>query len=182
MIIKMMDAYRNYARRHPLRFIGINLILVVLWTTVIMRFSGESADISGDRSARILVGIVNTIAPDADVTLDNYETNPRLHNSERVIRKIAHMTEYGLLSFLLFSFLFGFRDLDRKYAYVLPVAFTAVLGTVDEINQTRVAGRYGSLFDVCVDVFAAVIAVLIARRLTLRYRSFSLRRNKDLHV
>ena len=177
-----MDAYRTYARRHPIRFIGINLILVLLWITVIMGFSGESADISGDRSARVLVGIVNVIAPDANVTLDNYEEDPRLHNSERVVRKLAHMTEYGLLAFLLFSFLFGFRDLDRKYAYIVPVVFVACLGTIDEINQTRVAGRYGSLFDVCVDVAAAVIAVLIARRLTLRYRSLSLRQSKDPHV
>ena len=171
MILKIMDAYRFYARRHPIRFMLINFILVAAWICVIMGFSGESADVSGDRSAKVLVGIVNAIAPDSNVTLDNYETDPRLHNSEKVVRKLAHMTEYGLLAFLLFSFLFGFRDLPRKYAYIIPVAAVALLGTIDEINQTRVAGRYGSLFDVTVDVVAAGIAVFIARLLTRRYRS-----------
>ena len=186
MIYKMMDAYRQFARKHPIRFITINLILVVVWTAVIMGFSGENADVSGDRSAKILVGIVNVISPDSNVTLENYEACPDsfpfLQNSERVVRKAAHMTEYGLLAFLIFSFLFGFRDLERKYSYILPVIGVAALGTVDEINQTRVAGRYGSLFDVCVDVTAAVIAALIARHLTLRYRSRLLRQNMDPHV
>ena len=170
MILKIMDAYRIYARRHPIRFMLINIILVAVWICVIMGFSGESADVSGDRSAKVLVGIVNAIAPDANVTLDNYKTNPGLFNSEKVVRKLAHMTEYGLLAFLIFSFLFGFRDLPRRYAYIVPVASVALLGTIDEINQTRVAGRYGSLFDVTVDVVAAIVAVSISRFLTRCYR------------
>lgn len=177
----MMDAYRRFARRHPIRFLSISLVLVVCQVALIMHFSGENADISGARSAKVLVGIVNVIAPTADVTLDNYETLPALHNSEKVVRKIAHMIEYGVLSFLVYSFLFGFRDLDRRYAYILPVVFVAVLGMLDEKNQTTITGRYGSWFDVSVDIFASVIAVTAAYRLTRRYREET-RRNKDLTV
>lgn len=168
--LSVLDAYRRYARRHPLRFIGINIILVVLWITVIMRFSGENADISGNRSARILVGIVNTIAPKANVTLDNYESVEALHNSEKVVRKVAHMIEYGILTCLLWALFFGFRNLPRKYAYILPVVFVFFLGMIDEKNQTTIDGRYGSWFDVGVDVLASVITVYLAYRLTKRYR------------
>ncbi len=175
----MMDAYRRFARRHPIRFLCISIALVLCQIVVIMHFSGEEADISGARSARVLVGIVNVVAPSADVTLENYETVPALHNSEKVVRKVAHMIEYGLLSFLMWSVFFAFRDLPRKYAYILPVVFTALLGIIDEKNQTTVTGRYGSWFDVSVDVAASVIAVWIAYLLTKRYRQGKMCRNTD---
>ena len=174
--VRILDAYRRFARRHPIRFIGINIVLVVLWTCVIMRFSGENADISGPRSARVLVGLVNVVAPSANITLENYESVAALHNSEKVIRKLAHAVEYGFLAFLVFAVLFGFRDLPRKYTYVLPVMFVMGLGIIDEKNQTMVSGRYGSWFDVCVDTIAAVIVVILLRHLTMRYR---LRKNRE---
>ncbi len=166
-----MDAYRRYARRHPLHFIGINLILVVLWVGVIMHFSGENADISGGRSARLLVGLVNTVAPSANVTMDNYKSMDALFNAEKVIRKLAHMIEYSVLSILIWSVCFGFRKMPRKYAYILPVIFTASIAVIDERNQTTISGRYGSWFDVCVDITASIITVILAYRLTRRYRA-----------
>ncbi len=180
IIVKMMDAYRRYARRHPLRFLGINLILAALWVVVIMHFSGENADISGNRSAKLLVGIVNTVAPSKNVTLYNYRSDAALFNAEKVIRKLAHMTEYALLAFLIWSLCFGLRTLPRKYAYIIPVIFTAVLAVIDEKNQTTITGRYGSWFDVGVDITASLIAVTIAFHLTKRYRrQKSLEANRD---
>ncbi len=167
---KTMDAYRRFARRHPLRFIGISIILVILWISVIMFFSDENADQSGYRSASVLVGIINAVAPDANVTMENYEQIPALENSERVVRKLAHMTEYGILTALVWSLCFGFRDIPRNYSYLIPVLVTFCVGITDEANQTTVDGRYGSWFDVCVDTSAAVITVAIARYLTNRYR------------
>ncbi len=178
----MMDAYRRYSRRHPVRFISINLILVLVWIAVIMGFSSEDADVSGDRSARVLVGIVNVIDPDANVTLENYQSFPGLENSERIVRKLAHMTEYGLLALLMFSFLYGFKDLPRKQNYIIPVAFVALLGTIDEIHQTTVAGRYGSLFDVCVDTSAAFIVICLVHHLVYRFRIYSAKKNRGQSV
>lgn len=180
--VRLLDAYRRFARRHPIRFIGINIVLAILWTCVIMRFSGENADISGPRSAKVLVGIVNVVAPSANVTLENYESVAALHNSEKVIRKIAHMIEYGFLTALIFAVFFGFRNMPRKYSYIFPVLFVLGLGIIDEKNQTTVSGRYGSWFDVCVDVAAAVIVVSLLHRLTMRYRHRKIRENSNPSV
>ena len=169
-VMKIMDAYRRFARRHPLRFIGTCIILICVWTVVIMKFSGENADISGNRSARVLVGIVNAVAPSADITLDNYEQVLALHNCEKVVRKFAHMIEYGILTALIWSLFFGFRDLPRKYSYIFPVVIVLALGIIDEKNQTTIEGRYGSWFDVCVDTAAAIIIVALAHHLTNSYR------------
>ncbi|MCR5673222.1 MAG: VanZ family protein [Lachnospiraceae bacterium] len=170
-MMKILDAWRRFARRHPLRFIAIYTVLVLCQIMLIVRFSGEDADLSGARSSRILVGIVNVVAPSSDITLDNYKTVPALFNSEKVVRKLAHFIEYGILALFIWSLLFGFRDLPRKYAYIVPVTVVALLGTFDEIHQKAVPGRYGSWFDVCVDVFAAIVTVMIAYRLTRNYRA-----------
>ena len=169
-IIKIMDAYRSFARRHPVCFTGINLIFTCLWGYLIMFFSGEDAEESGSRSAEILVKIVNAVAPSADITLENYNSFAALENMERVIRKMAHMTEYGVLAALVWATLFGFAALSRKLAYLIPVLCVIILGTCDEINQTTVSGREGSWIDVAIDAAGAVIAVYIIYRLTLFYR------------
>ena len=170
VFVRITDAYRRFARSHPVFFIITNMILVLAWTFVIMRFSGESADISGPRSAKIVVGIVNTVAPSANVTLENYELVPWLHNSERVVRKLAHMAEYSVLTLLIWALLFGFYNLPRKYVNAIPVIATFILGMIDEKKQTTIAGRYGSWFDVCVDTAAAILTVIVIDRLTKRYR------------
>ncbi|MCR5591235.1 MAG: VanZ family protein [Lachnospiraceae bacterium] len=168
--VKITDAYRGAARRQPVIFVAVNIVLVILWVALIMHFSGEIADVSGQRSAKIVVGIINTVAPSANVTLENYESIEALHNSERVVRKLAHMTEYGILTVLIMSVLFGFRDFPRKCSYLIVVIATAVLATIDEKNQTTVEGRYGSAFDVCIDVAASLIAVRLIFLLTQSYR------------
>ena len=144
-----------------------------------MKFSGENADISGPRSAKVLVGIVNVVAPSSGITLDNYENVAALHNCEKVVRKLAHMTEYGLLTVLVFAVMFGFRDLPRRYAYIIPVIFVICLGIFDEKNQTTISGRYGSWFDVCVDTLASVITVALIRHLTLKYRRGKILENNN---
>lgn len=176
-LIPLMDGYRHFARRYPALFICLNLILVILWLNVIMSFSGEDATVSGGRSARILVGLINAIAPSANITLDNYESIEALDNSEKVLRKLAHMFEYGVLSALAWSALFGFRRIKRKISYIIPVLFVCIIGSIDEKNQTTVEGRYGSWFDVCVDMLGAAIAMFVIYRLIRRYHS--LKRETD---
>lgn len=165
-----MDAYRRFARRHPLRFICICAVLVICQVVIIWHFSGENADISGNRSSSILIGLAGVFAPSANVTKDAIDASETLINCERVVRKCAHMTEYAILTILIWSLLFGIKKLPRRYAYIIPVVFVACLGILDEANQTRIDGRYGSWFDVCVDITASMITVYLAYRLTKRYR------------
>ena len=177
---KVMDAYRLFARKYPVLFIGINLMLICLWISVIMGFSSENDEVSGGRSARILVGLVNVIAPSADVTLKNYESLEALQNTEKALRKAAHMFEYGVLAMLVWAVMFGFRDLPRRYAYIMPVLAVICVGSIDEKNQTTVTGRTGSWVDVCVDAAGALIAVFIAYRLTKMYRDLKRRQDRPL--
>lgn len=80
-----------------------------------------------------------------------------------ILRKAAHMAEYGLLVFLLWRPL---RELTSTRAAVAAAFAIGVLyAASDEWHQTFVEGRHGTPVDVLIDsVGMAVAAALILRR------------------
>jgi VanZ family protein len=82
---------------------------------------------------------------------------------DTILRKLAHMTEYGLLTFLLWRPLrehFG----DRTAVGVALAVALAYAGT-DEWHQTHVEGRHGTPVDVLIDaVGMTAVALALLRR------------------
>jgi VanZ family protein len=79
---------------------------------------------------------------------------------DTVLRKLAHMAEYGLLWFLWWRAL-GFRHPGPAIAVTLAYAAS------DEWHQTLVTGRHGSPVDWAIDaagVGLAGLAVVLAAR------------------
>jgi VanZ family protein len=75
-----------------------------------------------------------------------------------VLRKLAHMAEFGLL-FLLWHRALGWRAPLAAAAIAIGYAIS------DELHQTTVEGRHGSPVDVLIDTTGIVIAALLVRRL-----------------
>jgi len=74
-----------------------------------------------------------------------------------VLRKLAHMTEYGLLWVLWLRAL----GPDRRWAAAgIAIAYAAT----DEWHQTFVAGRHGAPVDVLIDASGIAIAWALWRR------------------
>ncbi|MCK4919283.1 MAG: VanZ family protein [Candidatus Pacebacteria bacterium] len=67
-----------------------------------------------------------------------------------VLRKIAHMSEYGILTFLFFRASIGQKLYFRK-AIAHSVIFSIVFAITDEYHQLFVYGREGSLRDIFID-------------------------------
>jgi VanZ family protein len=78
-----------------------------------------------------------------------------------ILRKLAHMTSYGLLTFL------WWRALVRRVAHplVFAVAISLLYAVSDEWHQSFVEGRHGSPIDVGIDAIGILVAVLLIRRL-----------------
>jgi VanZ family protein len=89
--------------------------------------------------------------PDLSTGLGTWDT---------VLRKLAHMAEFGLL------YLLWWRALG--YGSPLPAAAIAIgYAITDELHQTTVEGRVGSPVDVLIDatgVLLAIAAVAYLRR------------------
>jgi VanZ family protein len=74
-----------------------------------------------------------------------------------ILRKAAHMTEYGVLWWL------WHRALRFRHARV-AVAITLAYAATDEFHQHFVSGRHGTPVDVAIDAVGVVIAIVVSRR------------------
>ena len=98
----------------------------------------------------LLMGLIFFLSaqPDLSSGLGGWDT---------VLRKGAHMAEYGLLWFLWWRAL-GYGN--PVWAVAIALAYAAS----DEYHQTFVEGRSGSPLDVAIDAVGIGVAVLLARR------------------
>ena len=75
---------------------------------------------------------------------------------DTILRKAAHMAEYGLLWFLWWRAL-GYRHTAAA------VGITLLYAASDEIHQSFVEGRHGTPVDVAIDAAGVALAVLAVR-------------------
>jgi VanZ family protein len=90
---------------------------------------------------------------------------------DTVLRKAAHMAEYGLLWWLWRRAL-----AHRPPAAAFAAAITLAYAVSDEWHQTFVTGRHGSPWDVAIDMAGVAIAALAVVVADRRWRSTRLPR------
>jgi VanZ family protein len=91
--------------------------------------------------------------PDLSTGLGTWDT---------ILRKAAHMAEYGLL-WLLWWRALGYRNAGAA------AAITIAYGATDEFHQSFVEGRHGTPVDVLIDAAGVALAALaVAARRRLR--------------
>ena len=76
------------------------------------------------------------------------------------IRKVAHFSEYLILSVLFVADIFAYESFDRFYW--LPLSFSLVVACIDETIQLFSLGRESSLIDVWIDFSGAVAGFIIS--------------------
>ena len=128
----------------------VSFILLVIWLVVIFVFSNMDGDASYSLSSNILNGITNNSV--ASVGL--YDT---LH---LVLRKLAHVFEYFILSALIYNYL-RFYNLKQNTLYILVFVFNLICSSLDELHQLLTLDRDGRLVDVLIDSLGAIIFLII---------------------
>ena len=88
--------------------------------------------------------------------------NTGLGTIDFIGRKIAHFSEYALLSFLWWRALR--TVVAARLALVLAVAISFAYACTDEYHQTFVHGRHGTPVDVLIDTAGATAAALLISR------------------
>lgn len=157
---KNMNKQRNILR-------GILTACVIAWMIVIFCFSAqpdvESSEISGSVSYRI-VECFNHIS---HKNMTQTEMQMQAKRIEYPVRKLAHMSEYGILSLLFFAMYFSYSKKAYSRKKLKSLALFSLLSTAayagtDEFHQLFVPGRAGRVTDVLIDSGGAVIALLFA--------------------
>ena len=110
----------------------IHWVFVLLWLSVIFFFSSQ---------------------PDLKSSLESYW--------DFIFRKIAHVSEYFVLSYLSFR---AFDSYGFPFSSVLlhSIIFTLFFAAFDELYQTTIHGRVGSLMDVVTDSIGIWCFVLLS--------------------
>ena len=91
------------------------------------------------------------------------DLNSGLGALDTILRKLAHMAEFGLLA-LLWWRAFGYRA--RPAAATIAILYAIS----DEWHQSFVEGRVGSPIDVLIDTAGVAVAMVAATRLRARRR------------
>lgn len=134
---------------------------VVLWALLILTLGGQ--DFSAEDTGGWIEGILRALFPDLDPS--------RLEPIHFVVRKGAHLFEYGVLGLLAFHAL----TLDAPSAVARPallaLLLVAAVAAVDEGRQAQLANRTGSARDVGIDVAGGAVglsALVLVTRLARR--------------
>jgi VanZ family protein len=80
-----------------------------------------------------------------------------------VVRKGAHVANYGILGALAFRAVRGDRPSWRLRWAIEAIGFVVCIATIDEIHQSFIPSRTGRWEDVLLDTGGAVAAQLIIR-------------------
>jgi len=76
-----------------------------------------------------------------------------------IFRKIAHITEYAVLTFLFFRA--SSKNLNFRRAIYYTTLFSITFALTDEYHQLFVFGRQGSLNDILIDSLGVFLAVFL---------------------
>ncbi len=161
---------------------------------LIFYFSAQTAEESTGQSDEVSFIIGNIIYKDFD-SWSNEKKAEFADSVSSVVRKTAHMTEYGILCFLWFETLGGcvFKPgndqseggpgtgVPKGLVYRISGAFfiTVIYAATDEFHQRFVTGRTGKVADVLIDACGAlIVCVILAVILFIKSRKES--RTADL--
>lgn len=76
-----------------------------------------------------------------------------------ITKKAGHVTEYGVLAFLLWRAISGEREWPALSSFGGAFIFSLLYGVSDEFHQTFVPGRTGRLTDVGFDALGVLLAL-----------------------
>ncbi len=154
-------------RLKPLSFVP-----AVLMMCLIFSFSSQTGEDSGSLSYKVsfqLVEIGNAVSGKG---YGEKELGQIARQIEHPVRKLAHMTEYFLLSLTVSFPLYLYQFRGRKLV-ITSILFCAAFAAGDEYHQSFVAGRGPSVRDVLTDSTGAALGTAGTYLLTtlIRIRS-----------
>ena len=111
---------------------------------------------TSDHTVRVLAAVLQL--------LDIHPSAARMELMNHIIRKCAHFTTYGILSWLVFRGARGNSpESPRKHLKwaLIALGITLLAASSDEIHQIFVAGRTPTWHDVVLDMTGATFAQLL---------------------
>lgn len=135
-------------------------VLAIIWMCVIFAFSAQTKEESGAVSESVTYHMVSSTRMFFHLDISDERVKEIADAIEGFVRKMAHMTEYGILSILLFIWI-GQWEMSFLRRGGTASGAAAVYAATDEIHQVFVAGRSGRFSDVCIDTAGAILGIVV---------------------
>lgn len=135
---------------------------LILWISVVLFASTTTASMSN--TSRFIRPVLMFLFPDApEETLIIYHG---------YIRKFAHFAEYAALAFWASrAFWNSSKEFLHKYWYIVAFILVLSIASIDEYNQSFNTARTGSIYDVLLDCFGGLIAILLFAGFKVSYKN-----------
>ena len=132
------------------------LVLPTSWVIVVLYLG--SAYFGAEQTRDLVSPILKWLAPTAPPAA--------LRAAHLLLRKLCHLSEYGILAFLWFRTLIARPDRSPRAAAWLALGICLTCAFVDEAHQSMLLTRTGSARDLVLDAAGAlgVLIVLRSRR------------------
>jgi VanZ family protein len=125
---------------------------VIAWMLLI--FAGSSDALSAEHTSRFIVPFLLWLDPAM-----SYHTIEAIHMA---FRKLGHLTEYAILSILLWHALRGtFTAFPRRFIACITFLVAAMFAASDEFHQSFVPTRTATVHDVFIDCVGVAIAIVV---------------------
>ena len=131
---------------------------------VIFSFSSADANKSTGTSDKVITTMIEIKDKITNNETPNNEKEIIVKNSSFYIRKIAHITEYLILGFLMFNLLKQYSVTNIYYAIGLSILYSCT----DEFHQLFISGRSGSIRDVLIDTIGILIGTYLDKLLFIK--------------
>ena len=135
-------------------------VLAIVWMCVIFAFSAQTKEESSAVSESFSYRVVSSTNFFFHLDMDDARVREIADAIEGFVRKAAHMTEYGILSVLLYIWI-GQWPMSFLRRWGTAFGAATVYAATDEIHQLFVAGRSGRFTDVCIDGAGACLGILV---------------------
>jgi VanZ family protein len=119
------------------------------WMCLILWLGSDTG--SAERTGHLILPVLRVLLP--------FASAPELDAVHALLRKLGHVTEYGVLAVLWSRALVTHGMVARRAAWSAWLV-TGVWAVVDEITQTTIASRTGSALDVALDAASALVVAL----------------------
>ena len=136
------------------------VLLILLFGTfyIIFGFSSQDGEESGGISSRVTEFIL-----EKSNTYKNIEENRQdeiFERTEKIIRKIAHLSIYALVGSLLMGLVSTFK-LKEKNRILISLILGVLYATSDEIHQLFSPGRSAQITDVYIDTLGVLVGIFV---------------------
>ena len=138
----------------------VNIVLLVVWMSIIFFYSNQKGEDSSSLSASVIKTTVKTYYSVIGKELTEEKLNDSVESLSLVVRKTAHFLEYLILGLLMINVLKDFKVFNIKLM-IMSLILCCLYASSDEIHQIFIAGRSGQVTDVILDTFGSLVGIVI---------------------